>query len=436
MASSNFNIPGDIKTKFLPFRMNGNGIQKFSFRNSSGFGQLNICPSAIKDNFSQDIAVKQLYGINGKTKLELNDILQEIPAIQIREFLPDTKLDQTINFFGTIIDRVKDLWADHQDKAKEDIKNTKSKGAETRAKEQAATNSFLGKMKEILMKAFDILTGKDFINAIQGNFEQITATCGNDADLCNYVLKFPYTFYYNLQSCQNTGIYELPCIQSDKRILTSDGTPGWEAGTGFKVGGLLTKIPLIGSMLSNILGNIGIHYMPWWDSDAGIKVPEPEIEIKFDLFNDTVEAALVNFIFVHTLLPNNKWIQYGMFQHSSCLYDIKLEGINRLFACAGKFAVTYDGVLRSPSQKFFDDLKAKSTSGLTYTPQEIKIPDVYHVQMNFTSLVPANFNNYLYSMLYNNNLTTLTTTHTDGVFGKIVGDGIKKVTEDVIAIIS
>lgn len=30
------------------------------------------------------------------------------------------------------------------------------------------------------------------------------------------------------------------------------------------------------------------------------------------------------------------------------MYDVKIEGINRLYACAGDFNVTYEGVLRNP----------------------------------------------------------------------------------------
>ena len=48
--------------------------------------------------------------------------------------------------------------------------------------------------------------------------------------------------------------------------------------------------------------------MPWWNAENGSKTQEPEIEIKFDLFNDSAEAAMMNFIFVNTIVPNNKWV--------------------------------------------------------------------------------------------------------------------------------
>ena len=82
---------------------------------------------------------------------------------------------------------------------------------------------------------------------------------------------------------------------------------------GLRISDALSKIPLIGNIANMILGNIGINYMPWWDAASGSKTKEPLIDIKFDLFNDSADAAMKNFIFVNTIVPNNKWIQYNMF---------------------------------------------------------------------------------------------------------------------------
>ena len=74
------------------------------------------------------------------------------------------------------------------------------------------------------------------------------------------------------------------------------------------------------------------------------------------------------------------------------MYDIKIEGINRLYACAGDFNVTYDGVLRDPPQSFINTL-IKSYTNENMDKEKfkenilanhlIKIPDVYHVNMQF-----------------------------------------------------
>lgn len=160
-----------------------------------------------------------------------------------------------------------------------------------------------------------------------------------------------------------TNIYEIPAPTESKAIASSSGQDGWTNGGsdlmsagGFRVSDALSKIPLVGSIANMILGNIGVNYMPWWNASNGTNTKEPEVTIKFDLFNDNFEAAMMNFIFVNTLIPNNKWVQYNMFQHSSNIYDVKIEGINRLYACAGNFNVTYDGVLRDPPRRWLDTL--------------------------------------------------------------------------------
>lgn len=132
-----------------------------------------------------------------------------------------------------------------------------------------------------------------------------------------YVLKFPFVLYYQLQSCVTTNIYEIPAIQQSKRILNSEGAPGWTGGSssGMRLTSLLKTdgIPLIGKMINGILGNVAIDYLPWWNAESGSATKEPEITIEFDLFNDSSESAMINFIFVNTIVPHNKWIQYHLF---------------------------------------------------------------------------------------------------------------------------
>lgn len=255
-------------------------------------------------------------------------------------------------------------------------------------------------------------------------------------------MTFPYMLYYRLQSCVTTNIYEIPAGQDTKRIASSEnGMNGWTDGGsdlmsagGIRVSDALSKIPLVGNIANMILGNIGINYMPWWDATSGTKGKEPQIDIKFDLFNDNYEAAMKNFIFINTIIPNNKWIQYNMFQHSPCIYDVKLEGINRLYACAGSFNVTYDGILRDPPITWINylvnahgniNLEKQTMINNILTSKIIKIPDVYHVDMHFQSLLPANFNNFLFNYAGNQNqLTTLKSAYTPTLgdaFGTAIG---------------
>lgn len=71
---------------------------------------------------------------------------------------------------------------------------------------------------------------------------------------------------------------------------------------------------------------------------------------------------------------------------------MKIEGINRLFACAGDFTVTYEGVLRDPPISWISQLVSKHANK-NMNPDAfemniiknklIKIPDVYRVKMTF-----------------------------------------------------
>lgn len=54
--------------------------------------------------------------------------------------------------------------------------------------------------------------------------------------------------------------------------------------------------------------NVRINYMPFWESKDGSATKPPDVTVKFDLFNDTNERAMYNFIFVNTIIPNNMWL--------------------------------------------------------------------------------------------------------------------------------
>lgn len=311
-------------------------------------------------------------------------------------------------------------------------------------------------MQDILWHAFDYMTGvakpnnlflKNNVPKFKGNAGGVYGDGSSAID--TYMLTFPYTLYYRLQSCVTTNVYELPCKTGDDVLYSSDGVKGWTGGSNsIGIGNsFVSKIPIIGGILNNILGNVQINFMPWWNAQAGAQTPPPEVGIKFYLFNDTADAAMTNFIFVNTLLPNNRWVQYNMFQHSPCLYDVKIEGYNRLFACAATTSVKSIGVLRSPPPVWIDTLCSKHANGggkkdgsvnsatlaeLAKTARLIKVPDVYEVEMKFTSLLPQNFNNYLFTYSQNNTMETEYASgsiYQEGAFATV----IKAATTDFIS---
>lgn len=476
------------------------GPQYFTYKENKhdiggGFGKLNIVPSSYAKYMESDVSNQLLYSSNALSstnQINLASVINNIPGVQIREYLPDTKLDQLMNIFSELLSIVMDFISGALGKS-EEKKSTASidgltdgpgsagqqaaKTAGQRA--EADQDAKVKKLVEDKTKAIgDDAKGKIKIpetNGIMSKIMGITKyvagyiTGGTNPDFytemtnlkemqmpgyiekwgknkkgveepldktLSYILQFPFLMYYRLQSCLTVNIYEVPGLNQDKSLYDSDGTGGWgDAGWRLTFG----NIPFVSKMLEGIFGNIGTHFTPWWDAKEGTKVAEPQINIKLDLFNDTNEAAMINFIFVNTIVPNNKWIQYNMFQHSSSLYDIKLEGYNRLFACTGKFSVKADGVMRTPPDDWLKSLCSKhAQNGITpeYLKSNniIKIPDVYHVDMTFTSLLPANFNNYLFTYVCNDD--QITTYQSKGLFQKslivdTLKNGVTKMGENV-----
>ena len=398
--------------------------QVFTFRTQRWMtknpGILNFCPTVVKKHIDDDISMQLIYDSNvtngSKNKMTYANMLDSLPGLQIREFLPDTTLDQCINFFTDMIKSFSQLFGkDGLTSSDQKDENGKTIDASS---DKFDIEKFANKLLNVCWFAVKYLSGYGDKNIVSESMNGLAGYTREGiylkSGLENKILKFPYMLYYKFQSCTTTSIYEVPCLNTNsKHMYSSDGTPGWDDDAGFSVlPKSVSNLPLIGGLLGKMFGNMNISFMPWWNAQKGNASKEPTITVQFDLFNDTEEAAITNFIFVNTIVPNNKWIQYGLFQHSPHLYDIKLEGYNRLFACTGKFEVNYDGVLRDPPQNWYEQngpLKKHINANINSTKflealkkdKSIKIPDIYKVILTFDSILPANFNNYLYTLVTN-----------------------------------
>ena len=438
-------IPGNIKQLYLPFVLdpNNNTLNKyasdsksidqnaraqfFSFKPRAKVindkaGLLNICPSSLRDaNFGkflqEDISFKTLF--NGKESITIDPMLNSIPGIQIREYLPDTRLDQLFNPFSDVISAVLKQLTNIAGAA-DDIMGLAKWVVDGGLKNFLSDETQVQKLKDTLEYIMDWLICNQTSNnrnLVQKdiNTPRFSFKYGNqlgsynlDKRFIEKVFTLPYMIYYKLQSSVTTNIYELPM-----KIDTAFDVHGKEGWGGSSIGfenTFLTKVPVLNKIVKHLLGNVRINYMNWWDAESGSKTEEPEITIKFSLFNDTAESARMNFIFINTIVPNNMWIQYGLFQHSSHIYDIKIDGHKRLFACAGNVKVSYKGVLRSPTALWIDNLVQKyGTKSINNNKFKeniknndlIKIPDIYEVELQFKSMLPQNFNTYLYQFSQN-----------------------------------
>lgn len=497
-------IPGNIKQYMLPFQLKpDSGInqsydssdkvqgppQYFTFKNKSyntyknqagGCGQLRIFPSSLNEEIMtndiiDDVSYKVLYDsdvVNGiiakdrkdKVGISLTNLTDNIQSVTIREYLPDTMLEQCINFFINLFNSFMDLFrgafntSTPKNETSAEQKSPDAKSAETKTKTQTDSSdnngqeatetknvSFGGRLLETVYYFMQQLLGVTksdpeassmwggFVNGAKINMltSEYPQRDGDDYDAVVKIIKMPYILYYRLQSTVTTNIYELPFLDESKLINKSNGTIGWQA-TGLAITSFF-KMQI--DIINKLIGNIKTNYMPFWDPTKTDNGEGEEVKIKFNLFNDTAEAALINFIFVNTIIPNNRLIQYGIIQHAPCLYDVRVEGGNRLLCCAGEFEVGYSGIMRTPPKSFIKTLCSKHASvalkgviekapesdensqnkenpyakgdalaEMFFNNQTIKIPDVYIVTMNFKSLLPMNFNTFLYQYAGNNRI--------------------------------
>lgn len=188
------------------------------------------------------------------------------------------------------------------------------------------------------------------------------------------------------------------------KYLESDGTIGFTAATGNAGGDFSMRgNSLLGKALNMIGGNISITMTPIWTFTGD---PTSSISIKLSLFNDTLEHAINNFLFVNTLIPSNMSLTYTVYRFPPCTYDLKIEGGRRFMMCSGKFSCTNKGVLRTPSNSFINTIvgkfknksdlwKEKITKESVKNSRWIMIPDVYDLDLTFNSLLPDVFNTYI-----------------------------------------
>ena len=455
-----FNIPQSVKLGYLPFSQYwgvsaitdesmGQGLYTFkrqvasktnvnlslyptslaseNLNNKSSkynnYSLLNICPTSIKHGFKEDLAnqMLQIYGgaLSGNYGIELDDILQCIPSIQIREFLPDSRLDQLFDMFTDIF-------------GSQDESNESQESKITDISKRIFNNN--SNIQTKLCMLFEKLATK-IENSV--NLNEHALAIENSIPNKFSIVDLPFNIYTRLQKAKTTNFYELPVFNYKQSIYQSDGTPGWSSGsidiesiTGMlpgPIGKLVSSGGIIGNTLKTLTNSVGINMVKWWDAKSGSKVIEPALTIELDLFNDEEQAAVNNFVFITQLIGNNKWIQYNIFRHSSNLYDIKFPWLNkRLFMCTGKFEVTAKGVMRRFSfhdkNDLLEKLRNKYYNGNAIG--DIYIPDVYHVKLTFQSLLPDNFNTYMFGYAIQTPITNVTVYDDLPVYTKIM-KGIK-----------
>lgn len=423
-------IPLNLKNAYRPFVLDPNNKmmevnenaaavggkpQVFSFKKDPGLG---ILPNSwnVGSALKSDISMSLIYGMNSTGKMiaggpiTLKDhLLQHIPMVQIREYQQDSKLNQVFSLFGS-------------------LKEGFDKGSEAASSGSSVGDALAGlkTTAEKWWKTFKwIVVNPDiFVKKLLGGMElsrEMTITESDDKSYLS-IVKVPHILYYQMISSLSLNIFELPF--SGEFVREASGHGGWNTGRGIKgIGGGGNGI--FSKFISYFGDNIKVSMTPTWDGAADEE--GTTIEFTVNLFNDSVDAACVNFVFVNTLLPGMMFTQYHIFQQSPSLFDIKVDGLGRYFMCSGSVKVEYKGVLRTPSPTVIKNLATKYANPIYKFDENylrksglVKIPDSYQVTLQFKSLLPNSFNNYIYSNCANNEIKKEDKTYTPSMYDDLI----------------
>lgn len=436
-------IPRGIRHKMLPFVLNKTDSGKpqiFSFKKLEGelattcaSGRINILPNDHHE-MNYDISLRTLasqFGTNGDVSLET--ILGNLPAIQIREYVQDTRLQLFTGLLNNLIEGVNSG----------EVAASGSNGVSLRDRVNSTLKELGGIVKGVGTEICSVSFWKNLISATKTVMSHGLTNVYNSEDTdVKLILHLVYCLYYRMMDSKTTNIYTLPC--NAEQQLTSSGGDGWGGHGGiknFSTSGESAFGKIFNALFSH---NVKIITQPIWEGNTNTSGESVSVTVK--LFNDTSASALNNFVFVNTIIPQNMWLQYGIFQLPPSVYDIKIDGGQRFFMCSGSFSCRNMGVLRNPPESFIKSLintYGNNQIGITEKVSDyfiknrlIKIPDVYEISLNFNSLLPSNFNQYLYRFAANSIITDISgfssqeqAFYNDNMFKEKTKETIKKAVE-------
>jgi len=286
-------------------------------------------------------------------------LLSSIPYIKITEFQPQQEI-------GAAVEKMKMIW--------DTIEAITSSGGGNKAN-----------------NTLDVITQTFSKDGIKQVIEKVAGDGIFDADeaVVN-IMSIPNFFYDNLIGGTYTAQYHVPHI-GQEIYMNAMGQTGWESRSmkqaffGKMIGGLVDKIPG--------LRNVDIAGKPKFNLEGNNPVPD-QVETTFALFNYDLQALVANLKFIHAITAGAFWIQSGFLQLSSNLYDIEVPGRFRHYLCKGDVKVDFAGKVRTLHEHQLHEIKNQMPI-ITNDEAIKKCPDAFKVTLQFTSLLPNNFNTYL-----------------------------------------
>ena len=165
---------------------------------------LGIYPDSYERAIQEDISMKHLYpmaeyGVADGKDITFDTILQHIPAITIREYIPDTRLDSVLNFFTKFYSIITGLFEKSKDEKKDE------KGNKLRFTKED-TKKLFAAIGQLAEWAFEYITGTGNLgtnplwdNVDKSDGEEIGNANGLGAkndQLKSAIFSFPFTLYY------------------------------------------------------------------------------------------------------------------------------------------------------------------------------------------------------------------------------------------------
>jgi hypothetical protein len=317
----------------------------------------------------QDASIKNITRKILQPIFSPNVTLKAIPRMILWEFEPDPLYRQVLDLFKVIADISEDIF-----------KSTSGLG---------------------ISEAFNKLADRFSI-------ENIQKAVGVELNSKGSLIDFPMKLYSRIISGQWLKRFELPYYGSD--CYHGHGQDGWTS-TDFRERALGN----FGEILSRFgLGSINFPWIPQFQV-TGIGPVADEITCVLYLYNYTLDNFIKNFKFLFSLTSGSFWLQSGVVQRGSNLYQVRIPGRMIYYLCTADMLVESIGKSRTMKSTSIAKLISAGLPKIfkpdPYEPgissasanTNALIPDGYRITLKFQSIIPNTFNALLFSLTEHDN---------------------------------
>jgi len=220
---------------------------------------------------------------------------------------------------------------------------------------------------------------------------------GTETEYANQVLTSPIQLYKDFFDGKYVGQYELPLFEN-KYYMSAKGDVGWSISDELKSGlDVLNKIQA--SLNANL--PLEIPMVPEWKNTNDDHI---NITTKFHLYNNNFENLVKNFYWINSIVAGAHWIQVDFKQFSPNVYTVIMPGIFKIIYAKMNIKIRQIGNRRRLSPELMIDFVKGSKVKIT---NDTMFPDVWEVNIDFTSLIPNNYNTMIDGLLNNDDKVTL-----------------------------